>query len=178
MNTNRVKTDLIGWLFMKKNWMVALTECGNNADVFGIKRSFYTVEIEIKLSRSDLIGELRSIVAIKNSLKSDNRCKKYYKHSNYIGKWGQSGIPYWRNTNEFYFCVPRGLLNLTKNALRDTPYGLLLYKENQEYYSDSIEEIIRPKKMNMNKIKEKGFLSLLKRASRECQHLREELFRK
>lgn len=175
--TTLLKTHMVGYLLYRKQYMVAFTESFNNADIFAIKRSHYTIEIEIKNTKDDLRGELSSIKELLDKDKDwqapKKASKKYYKHMDYIGNRGRftTIVP-----NEFCFLVPEELLEIAYAGIRGTPYGLFCYKEYLGDYYERIEEIITPAKIHEERYDFTKNIELLYRASNECQFLREKMY--
>ena len=100
MNSNLAKYIAAHYLIYEKNYIGAITEY-SNCDVVGIKRSLYTSEIEIKLTKSDLLKELRiirSILSGNHPIKGASN--KVWKHQSYLKIFKRE----WSfNPNEFSF---------------------------------------------------------------------------
>jgi len=176
-----LKTHMVGYLLYQKQYMLAFTESFNQADIFAIKRSHYTIEIEIKNTKDDLRKELNSIkYLVKNDEDTDyfaggppKNGKKYYKHLEYIsGRTRFSRIV----PNEFCFLVPEDLLEQAYAGIQGSPYGLFCYKEYLGDYYERIEEIVMPQKIHEEKYDFTKNIELLYRASNECQFLREKMY--
>lgn len=177
--TNILKTYMVGYLLYKKQYMVAFTESFNNADVFAIKRSHYTIEIEVKNTKDDLRGELNSIRYIIDRTPDDDIFgnpkikgnRKYYKHLEYISGRFSGIVP-----NEFCFLVPEDLLEFAAAGIKGTPYGLFVYYPGRGDYYEQIENVIVPQKIHEEKYDFTKNIGLLYRASNECQFLREKMY--
>lgn len=175
LDINKIKTYLISHMLWKWGYLGVVTEYDNYSDVFGVRRNFYTVEFEIKLTENDL---LREINIIKKILKNKTilSCRgghKANKHGNYldIDYYDKSNIP-----NEFNFVIPIELEEI-KTELINTPYGLYVIKvDDSSYYSYAIEQIIRPKKMHKKKISEIRLTKFFRKLSTENIMLREKLY--
>jgi len=188
MNSNLAKLIAARYLIYEKNYIGAITEyC--NCDVVGIKRSLYASEIEVKLTKSDLMKELR---IIKSILKGDHPIKgvhnKIWKHQSFLKQWKRE----WNfMPNEFSFIVPKDLKDLLFSEigyLADLPYGIY-YFEYQKYeksmmsYYDIKEPgrwdvhcLKEPEKIHKIKIKPDLFLELFRKISTENNSLREKLY--
>ena len=172
---------MIGYLLYSKQYIVAFTESFNHADIFAIKKSHYTIEIEIKVTRDDLRGELNSIRYIMDRKDNDDifanpkvkNKKKYYKHIDYLnGKTIYQKIM----PNEYCFLVTEDLLEIAYAGIKGTPYGLFCYKEYLGNYWHRIEEVLRPEKIHNEKYDFSQNMEILYRASNECQFLREKIY--
>jgi len=170
-----LKTHMVGYLLYQKQYMLAFTESFNQADIFAIKRSHYTIEIEIKNTKDDLRKELNSIKHLRDDQPGPlKNGKKYYKHMEYLNKSKTRFshiIP-----NEFCFLVPEDLLEQAYAGIQGTPYGLFCYKEYLGDYYERIEEIVTPQKLHVEKYDFTKNIELLYRASNECQFLREKMY--
>ena len=108
LNINKIKTHLIFKLLYRWSYLGTVTEGFNSSDVFGIRRSFYTNEFEIKLTKNDLLQEVNIISRIiknKTTLGCGGSRNKVYKHADYLGyekRYFNDFIP-----NEFNFVVPK-----------------------------------------------------------------------
>ena len=174
--TNIIKKDMVGYFLYSKQYLVAFTESYNNADVFAIKKSHYTIEVEIKNTRDDLRGELNSIKYLLDNEKDGKptATKKYYKHLEYLRGRVASGdriLP-----NEFCFLVPEEIVEQAYAGIQGTPYGLFCYKPYLGDYYSRIEEVIKPEKIHGEKYDFSKNMELLFRASNECQFLREKIY--
>lgn len=136
MNSKEIKREILWYVLYRLHYLAAITEYGGKgasgiADVYGITKSGYTVEFEVKCSKSDLVGELNAIKHFfsKETLFKDAEVKKlnkYWKHRLYNG----GGNPIWHSgqlsmrPNQFYFVVTDDLGAFALEQLKDTPYGL------------------------------------------------------
>lgn len=177
LDINKIKTYLISHMLWKWGYLGAVTEYDNYSDVFGVRRNFYTVEFEIKLTKTDLMREINIIKKILKN-KTILGCgggHKANKHSNYldIDYYYKSNVP-----NEFNFVVPAELEEI-KTELMNTPYGLYIIKaDSNSYYGYDIEQIIRPKKMHKKKISEIGLTRFFRKLTTENIMLREKIYYK
>lgn len=182
INSFRIKAKVVRWLLWHRGYQIAVTEGFNQSDVFAVKRTGYTTEIEIKLSRSDLRRELNSIKAVMENLNpNDYNCKKYHKHKAYLkpdrdfadGKFKRDYRSYFDSIpNEFVFLVPESMSGFAEVYLRNTPYGIWYFVLGESFWGDEIEVIKRPIKLHLDKIKLSDSLRLARKASTECQMLR------
>jgi len=164
MDSNEVKTHLISYMLWQWNYLGVVTEYDNYSDVFGIKRTFYTAEFEIKLTRGDLLYEVNIIKKIIN-----NDClwgkggHKTSKHNRYlVDLWcyDKRSIP-----NEFNFVcsdniVDSGIVKMLKN----TPYGLYVFPQFN-IKGGIYHQAIRPKKLHKEKIREKDLVRFFRKLS-------------
>lgn len=167
LDSNKVKTYLINHLIWRLGYLGAVTEHENHSDVFGVRRNFYTVEFEIKLSWGDLKREvniIKTIIKNKNIRGCVGSNTKVCKHGTYLGYWRISEFYRGFIPNEFNFIVPIEFGEI-KKELEGTPYGLYTIRGyTAETYNPvnykvekietfDIEQAIRPKKLNKNKIR-------------------------
>lgn len=128
-------TKRLCWhLLWKKGYSVVTHQFSNHfwiADIFGINKSNYSHEIEIKVSKADLMSEIKDIEYLINGWTwlPQWRWSKYIKHHWYLNevktdsKDKQSRehlIP-----NYFSFAVPTELVRFAWEKLKDSPYGLI-----------------------------------------------------
>jgi len=180
--TTMLKTHMVGYLLYKKQYMVAFTESFNDSDVFAIKRSHFTIEVEVKKTKDDLRGELNSIRAIVDKTDEDDLyggikikgTKKFHKHLAYIN--GKNRFTKMILPNEFCFLVPEELLEQAYAGIQKTPYGLFCYRPYLGEYYERIEQVVQPKKLHDEKYDFSKNVGLLYRASNECQFLREKMY--
>lgn len=134
MTSKDAKKLLIGELGFRSGYLGAATEVVNcwNADVIAVRWSRRTVvEFEIKLSRADLMSEVRA-VRIVYGLEDDPERhpdydfkRKFYshtkfnKHRHYRESFSRVQAPHM-----FYFAVPDELVNIAAANLQGTPYGV------------------------------------------------------
>lgn len=135
MRSSEIKAEILSHMLYRLRFKAVVTEYGGVgvsgiADVFGITDSGYTHEFEVKVSKSDLMGELEAIRSMFNSPrllgKSQRHISKGSKHNLYLGKslnqetWDQVFV----RPNCFSFAVPSVLSDFAKEFLSNTPYGL------------------------------------------------------
>ena len=183
MKSPEAKTRVMQYLLWDKNYHAAFTESLGNSDVFGINRSFYTTEIEIKTSREDLLNELYTIECVitkDNGMMSKLRQRntKYFKHGSYLGN---SYIPGDFRPNKFYFAIPEELVDHRLHTLDKTPYGVLVIRNPistppapQSHYF--IEVYREATKIHKDKIKPEIMIKLLRKATTENLILREKMY--
>lgn len=171
--------------------MGAFTECLQDwwfADVLAVKDSLFTVEIEVKISRADFLGELKAMkMVLDASLISTNETK-LPKHTLYLTKrevqeQGYLLAPFQDGKekfipNEFYFCVPQELAYMAQILIdTNSPYGLL-----SVVYQDRLRpfiEVVKPaKKLHNNKIEPRHLYKIISRAANENLNLRQRLLKK
>jgi len=175
LDINKVKKFLISKMLWKWSYLGIATESFNNSDVFGIRRSFYTTEFEIKLTRVDLLREVNIILNIiknKTIFGCHGNNNKINKHGDYLGcykRFYADFVP-----NEFNFLVPIEFEDV-KSRLEDTPYGLYTIDIKDNFYE--INRILRSKKLHKNKISLEYLPKFFRKLSTENQLLREKLYK-
>lgn len=142
------------------------------ADIVAIDQKKTFREVEIKVNKDDLIGELNSIDVLKKDKRPDKSCKKYLKHREYLQHTSKN-YKYSSNSlipNKFYFAVPEKLYDNTKKelgrVLKGTGYGLI-FLPSQQYAIFQPRVIERPKNIHNRQISEDEIMKFLLRASRE-----------
>lgn len=136
MNAEVVKQALMSYYLFERQFLLVTTEqvtTYGTADVWVMDKDYLALEIEVKVSRSDLLSELNSIRDIKFFNKPttpSKQLKKYRKHYRYLTKYHQYDnvalLP-----NRFYYCVPIELASIALEYLKDTPYGILVCEERE-----------------------------------------------
>lgn len=182
MNSNQLKTAVINY-FEDKQFLASFTESYNNSDVLGVKRTLYTQEVEVKVSRGDLLAELNDIDCAVKGWKVVGKwvsSTKYFKHCQFLksGKYiSNYSLPTYI-PNEYCIAVPEELVALTLERLEGTPYGVLSARW-EKYYDRMklfITEAKKPVKLSMEKLGTKEMAGLLSKASYEAQNLRRKLY--
>ena len=117
----------------RRQFLLANTEQTLNmgiADVWVVDKNYMAIEIEIKVSKSDLRTELSCIQRIVQMQKEPllysaekEGGNKYRKHKRYLTNKGITSaiLP-----NRFYFAVPEELKETALEVIKETPYGLLV----------------------------------------------------
>src|SRR3990167_2756273 len=142
------------------------------ADVFGITRSKYTHEFEIKVSKADLFSELNCIKDLVLFGAPQKSYEKKYKHERYFK--GESNM-FCEVPNYFSFVTPFALEKVALEILKDTKYGLYCI-DIHENGGNPYATLVCQKKaqlLHKEKISEKKLFYLLRKASTEVQFLRE-----
>lgn len=129
MRASQLKSEALAWLRYVKRCTVIATECGNfHADVLGVGDGF-TVEVETKISVSDLRADFKKT-----------------KHILY-----QGGVPGTWVPNFFYVLVPVDIQEKALAVLEEKgpKYGLLVFEENK-YALDGrkCKVVKRPQKLH------------------------------
>lgn len=133
MTAEDIKLELMRYYLYERQFLCVTTEQNmyyGRSDIWVLDRDYMGIEIEIKVSRADLISELNSIKHILGEL-SGVRGAKYTKHKRYIKyanapEYSKNLLP-----NRFYFCVPEHLQEIAITCLRHSPYGLLVCVANE-----------------------------------------------
>ena len=124
MNANEVKKSLLQYLMWQRNFICAAHETalygGFIADVVGISSERKIYEYEVKVSRSDLMSEIKTI---RYGLFGEETkvFNKLHKHREYNSpkRLSFNLIP-----NKVYFSVPYKLKDEAVELLKGTPYGV------------------------------------------------------
>lgn len=151
----------------------------SGADLFCIRRTHFTVEVEIKVDRNDLLRELKAVQAIVNGDKMTEenynlrKYGKYYKHEHYL-KGTKNRERYHKRPNDFYFAVPESLAELALEGVTGTPYGVMVISEDATWAS-GIDMPKKAKKIHLEKVSSFQIDKLLRKASTEVFNLREKL---
>ena len=166
-NSKHLKKRLSHYLLFQMNYPVVIDEY-KYMDIFGIRRSGYTVEFEIKVTKSDLKRELDIIHnSDKQISKYENKdWKKYRKHSRYITGYQDEKtiIP-----NEFCFYVPDYLVDYALDGVVGTPYGVagigkyekkIDFMGEERWLEGNYHVFKKPKKIHINKFDENNYKEL------------------
>ena len=185
----QMKRIIAEHLFTELGFLGVFTECFNGSDVFGVRRTLYAVEYEIKISKSDLVHELKSIRAVianNPKLMDKHGWNKYSKHRRYIGKgddmfYSKEYNDLFYKPNEFYFAVPNELADVAVDGVKGTPYGVMAVGKYFCGYENKCEMwgphfILKAIKMHQNKMEMKHIIGLIGRAAAENQNLRNKLY--
>jgi len=186
-----LKAEMLAHALYRLHFVAAVTECGNGsfgvADVVGIRESGYTAEFEVKVSKQDLMGEMKSIRAIVEGvdLFADPSKKvnvaKYPKHNAYIKNDGYMSAYYKdlsMRPNHFYFVVPPELKEVALEGLAGTPYGLFMVYEHQgEHPYSDVSCLKKPSLLHKEKASDRLRQQILHKACTELQQTRSELAR-
>lgn len=162
-------------LFWRLHFPVVIDEF-DFMDIFGIRRSGYMVEFEIKISKADLMREVR-LMRSEQPIKYSKDWVKWEKHAQYLKRVIQKtpslydSIPGYSPVvnnyfipNEFYFYVPDFLAQYAITETANTPYGVVMIgttknSYGREYHSDY--EIVKPAtKIHNEKADEKIYRKL------------------
>lgn len=158
MDSDKLKEMMLWYLLWKNYNLIAVTEYGGVgtegiADVFCMGWNHFSHEYEIKVARSDLLGELKTVKLLCDKTSLFHEGKKSYldeirtfskldKHARYLQRvppgeemghrmFGStpnlSAIP-----NKFSFVVTPDLKALAKEYLAGSPYGLVVVAGDYE----------------------------------------------
>lgn len=182
INSQQAKVIIMNEYLFQKKCLGAFTESLQNSDVLAVTKAKYTVEIEVKTHREDLLNEMHTIrVALDGGGKARiglrQRAVKYYKHDNYLhyddmveryGMKSLTSIPFVPNT--YYIAMPKELYDHRLNFLTATPYGIILLGEN------AVFEVIREaRQIHKNKIDDDHLMQLMRKTCTENYFLRKKL---
>lgn len=122
-----MKENITTHYLFQRNMLLVADEIGmyaGIADVAAITPTRKLYEIEIKVTKADLMGEIKSIQTVLREdtlFEAPKGMKKYTKHWHYL-KNAHSDVMI---PNKFFFAVPPFLIKETLQYLKDTPYGLV-----------------------------------------------------
>lgn len=167
MTSRELKAEVLFYMLYRLHFMAAVTEyggvgCEGIADLFGITGADLTHEIEVKVSKADLMGE---IAAIKYHLQEKlpptmwggrpehrepppKNIRKSTKHWWYLVKEGAGYEDWRRKPNRFSFAVPRELEEIAKQELKGTPYGLIVVGGAYVVSTEKKAEYLHKEKVN------------------------------
>lgn len=113
LNSKDLKAFAIQWLRFGKQCHICATEAGEfHSDAFGITDDF-SIEIEVKISRSDLMNDFKKPKhGLYKALDSKNH--RFFNIPNY-----------------FYYLIPYSLQFDAESLCKGTPYGIILSDTNQ-----------------------------------------------
>lgn len=172
MNSQEGKVAILNEFLFKKSCLAAVTEGPWNSDVFVVTKNRYSIDIEVKVNREDLLNEMHTIdrVMKQDHVRLRQRGAKYHKHDAYLNNrstmW-DGGVP-----NSFYLAFPKELYDHRLEMLRGTPYGILLLDGN------TIEVYKKAEKIHKNKITDASLIGLIRKACTENYFLRAKLLEK
>ena len=128
-------TKKLYWHLIWKKWYNVVTHQFSNsfwiADIFGVNKSNYTHEIEIKVSKSDLMSEIKDIEYLINWWEwlPQWRWSKYVKHYWYLNEVKTDSMDKQNREhlipNYFSFAVPTELKEIAWEKLKNTPYWII-----------------------------------------------------
>lgn len=156
-----MKFKVMEHLKYKKNCPIVVTEFKNGSDVFGVNRSNYSIEVEVKVDKFDLLSELKTIKYLldpendpsyghyKTRTGGDAYLNKFSKHRSYLF----SESKYETRPRYFFFAIPQGLMDLESlEVLKQTPYGLMVVGERDWW--NSVLERWPAKPLSKNKFED------------------------
>lgn len=195
-NSYEMKLEIIDYYGFNGCW--AITEHRNWSDAYVIRKTGYCAEIEVKVSKSDLLGENKVIKEVLErsdedlynpSLSRWKKRAKYNKHEQYLTnptncfKEEKSYIQQNNTPNEFYFAVPSKLGELAKACVAGTPYGVITIGEykylnyyGEERTSSGFHILVKAKKLHTVKLRPIDYQHALARAFTESWNYRNELW--
>lgn len=179
-----VKTRLLWHLLYRMSCPIAVTEHGGRgvegiADVFAVNRNRFTHEFEIKVARSDLMGELKTIRWLMD--REGEAGSKVYKHCRYLKtappgdtgmRWGERPYEFSTIPSRFSFVVLADMKEEAREMLKGTPYGLLVYEGR---YFSSIKKV---EKIHNEKADAETIFGLAHKTSMEVENVRSQLLSK
>lgn len=120
----------------------------NYMDIFGVRKNGYSVEFEIKVSKSDLDREL-TIIRMEH-ITDHKDWRKFEKHTKYLSAWRtgsfSSGRTSMRVPNSYCFCVSPNLGQYAAAKVSNLPYGVVTFEDSYGY-----RVIKKPQKLHTHK---------------------------
>lgn len=201
MTSKEMKAHLLFYMLYRLHFMAAVTEYGGVgtdgiADLYGITSADLSHEIEVKVSKQDLAGELQAIkYHVKNRIPARSvhntgmmsdifgsrpdtekvveppprGARKGTKHWWYLCETAQSGD--WRvKPNRFSFAVTPALKDFALAELKETPYGLIVVKEAYD-----VVTVKKADYLHKEKVSDKVLRKVLHKSCTEIQSVRQEL---
>lgn len=161
MTSFEIKMSLIYYFMIQRNYPACVTEYNLGgylyiADIVAIDKKMLSHEVEIKVTKADLLSELKAIKSIMDGNDPDG--SKYRKHYNYLKGFK---IP-----NKFSFAVPDELVEFTLNEIQNTPYGLIKIGNNKHSNYKTVKILKRAKKLKDKPITDNQFKLIAARACR------------
>ena len=169
-----VKTKLLKFFLYEKQYRFAATESFCNSDVFAVTRSGYTIEAEVKVHRSDLQSEIKKINIAKERPsplfdRSNLQEFKVCKHSNFLFPEVEESVFFDTfKPNSYYFGVTPDLACLAVDAVKETPYGVLVVDE-------TVKTVVPATKIHKNKLSQENLEKVMRRVCNENVMLREKI---
>lgn len=177
-NSTFLKRSLASYLFWRLHYHVVIDEY-EWMDIFGIKRSGYCTEFEIKVSKSDFDNELKNIKSEQPKTTYEKEWTKWKKHAIYLNKqikddgtWRIKNVLEPKKKlfipNEFCFYVPDYLQDYAIEQLQGLPYGVVAigghkvehFDGTSHMYFHEYNVIKKPKKLHEDKVEESMFSKL------------------
>lgn len=171
MNSQQAKLIVSKHFLFDLHALGTYTESLQNSDVLAVTKAMFTVEVEIKTHREDLLNELHTITKV---LRDDKpfglrqRHVKWLKHNSYL-KHPEVVTPNTFIPNTYYIAIPDTMYDHRLNALRGTPYGVMLIHE------DKVEIVMEARKMHKNKLLPEHLLRLMRKTATENYFLRKKI---
>lgn len=186
MDSNEAKNFLLNYFLYQRCMPLATTEYNLNgylADIFILDHKYRGIEIEIKVSKLDLITELNSIKALLNEDKPKKSAGKYAKHREYLNITGDNErldlFQSMHNNelpNKFSFAVTNDLEEVALDGIKGTPYGLIVLDDGDSW-SYRPKVIVQAKLLHDKEFKEDRLLKYLRKLSLENYTLRSKLYK-
>ena len=157
------------------------------ADVFCMKDNRQTIEIEVKVSRADLMSEVRDVQAIMQAVRGDlfgsGRIpiygEKHHKHDMYLSRHQKyrdcniTEITFANNVpNQFYFAVPDKLVNVAIEYLKNSPYGVIRVEGSYRSF-DNFKVVKKAQKLHRWPCSDRVLFKMAQRACMENISLKE-----
>lgn len=157
MNSDYIKACLAANFRFIKRCAIMATEVGYFNSDFLVIRDNKLVEVEIKLTKSDLLADFRKDkhAIFENKVEPNKRQKDF--------------IP-----NFFYFCVPPELVEVAVSKCIGKKYGVLKVLDRGRY-CDRIRVIKQASKLHENNVTEQVKTKIFSRLSSEMANLRIDL---
>src|SRR5258706_12817754 len=184
MKSSELKTEIMREYIYGKGYLGLFTESWGACDVLGVRRSLFLVEFEVKVSRSDLLGEINCIhKALGRDIKF-NSGTKFYKHQSYLRPsetyFGKVDGYKQYSPNQFYFVVPNELALTAAQGVTGTPYGVIAYGVYNTGYQNrhqmtGLHEVVKAQYLHKNKLDPENMMRLVRKSSVELYETRKKL---
>ena len=123
MDSKEIKRKLIHYFRFFRRYYFCATEVGEFYSDVMVANSKEVIEIEVKVDKYDLINDFK---------------KKKHFHYKKKTKALLKYIP-----NKFYFAVPKHLVYIAEQYVKDTPYGIIMILEGKENTGNHKIKIIK-----------------------------------
>ncbi len=181
MKSQELKADILSHVMYRLQYEGAVTEYGGKgvsgvADVFALRKTGYTHEFEVKVTKTDLMGELKSIqYIVEKQQRIDEEPKirphaKYPKHNAYMENAEGQKI-YWKHyrPNQFSFVVTEALVDFAKEGVKGSPYGVYMVNKVE------VKCVVRAGYLHKDKADILLVKNMMRKAATEVEYTRREL---
>ena len=173
IKTLRISTNIIGLALNRLHHIGAFSEYSyGQCDVLSLNSKLFGFDYEIKINKYDLLNEIHAIqTALLNKPDTKTTYSKYNKHQKYL-HFNTYSLYGWR-PNYFYFAVPKELIEIAKDGVKGTPYGVLQVDEHSHHHPIYI---LKAKPIHKLSMPMEEAIKLLRKASFETYNARRRLY--